>query len=152
MSPNALDSAFRLRPGQWLDVQIAVDDGPLFVPAAYLNVWALATATGWASVYPPGPFPGTTTIALVANQPTASGTFVATSIVRGRYAVRVYTSVLTHIVIDLTGVTIKGRGTLPAAQAQGQSGEGARSSKGNKGPSQGRRTRLVERFLSRLSR
>ena len=65
----------------------------------------------------------------------------------GRYAVRLYTSALAHLVLDLSGVTIKGR--QPAAA--GKQSEGRTGQRGE-APAQGRRSRLAERFLSRLSR
>ena len=151
MSAGALDATGQLKPLQWIDVELAVEDGPLDVPAAHLNVVAISDRAGYMKVYPPGPPPGTSTLNFPAKQPTANAAFVATSIVLGRYAVRLTTSVLTHLVLDLSGVTIKGRAAVPTA-AKAQSQAQAQNRTKSQGPSQGRRTRLAERFLSRLSR
>lgn len=146
-SAAALDSAGRVRPRQWIDVEVAVEDGPLDVPAAHVNLLAIGDTSGYASVYPPGDFPGTSTLNFAAKQATANAAFVGTRIVLGRHAVRLFSSVLAHLVLDLSGVTIKGNEPVPAA-ARAQ----ARTSKQSRGPSKGRRTRLAERLLSRLSR
>ena len=149
-STGALDSAGRLRPKQWIDVEVLVEDGSLVVTGAHLNVVAIGETAGYASIYPPGPFPGTSTVNFPASQATSNGAFIATGIVLGRHAVRLYSSALTHLVLDLTGVTLKGRAPTPAVAAKTQSklSQKARS----QAPSTGRRTRLTERLLDRLSR
>ena len=118
-SSNPFDAAFRLVPGAWLDVEVTVEDDDLEVPAAHLNVTVTgSTAAGFLTAYPPGDFPGISTLNWVAKQTIANHAFVATGIVLGRYAVRVRTNAATHVVIDLTGVTIKGGDPTPAAAAR----------------------------------
>lgn len=145
---GALDSTGRLRPRSWIDVEIAVEDGPLDVPAAHVNLLAIGETSGYASVYPPGASPGTSTLNFVARQATANAAFVGTRVVSGRFAVRLYSSALAHLVLDLSGVTIKGNEPTPAANAKVRASQRGRG----QGPSTGRRTRLAERLLRRLSR
>ncbi|GAA3627380.1 hypothetical protein [Microlunatus ginsengisoli] len=136
-SPGAYDSTFRLKAGAWLDVEVVVEGGDVIVPGAHLNVTSTgATSGGFLSVYPPGDFPGTSTVNYPGKMTIANGTFVGTGVVLGRYAVRVRASAPSHVVLDLTAVTIKGSAPEPAAQ------QAARSS---------RRARISHRLRSRLS-
>ena len=146
-SPDALDASGRLKPHQWVDVEIAIDEGPMDVPAAHVNVTAIGVTAGYLTVYPSGPFPVTSTLNYQPGQAIANGAFVATRIVLGKYAVRIYSSALTHVVLDLTGVTIKGN-----EPAVGNAKAKARAGKRGSAPAKGRRTRLAERLLDRLAR
>lgn len=145
-SSHAFGRSHRLLPGQWMDIEVAVDDGAMDVPAAYLNVLAIPQSGGYLSVYPPGPFPGTSTINFAAKRVTSGGAFVATGIVLGRHAVRVRASASCHVVVDLTGVTIKGSSPAPAVKANGH------SARRSNAPATGRRSRLAARMLRQLSR
>ncbi len=119
MSSGALDSAGRMTPKSWLDLEVAVEDADFIVPSAYLNVSAVSPVTnGYLSAYPPGDFPGTSTLNFQAKVTIANLAFVSTAIVQGRYAVRIYSSALTRVVADLTGVTIKGSDPSAGLAAQ----------------------------------
>ena len=142
-SVNAYDSSFRLQAGAWLDVEVTVEDADLEVPSAFLNVLAVgAQAGGFICVYPPVDRPGTSTLNFAKGSTIANGSFVATTIVQGRYAVRIYTSAATHVVLDLTGVTL--RGSNPPAEAA----EGARK----RAAAPRLRSELMRKLSRRLAR
>ncbi len=148
-SSGAYDSAFRLKPGAWLDVEVAVEEADSRIPGAYLNVTATGTeAVGYLTAYPPGDFTGTSTVNFGKGATIANGTFVATGIVLGRFAVRVRASAASHVILDLTGVTIEGTVATPnnkaAAKARRTQPSGATSGR--------LRSTLAARVLGRLSR
>jgi hypothetical protein len=147
-SPNPFDSRFRLVPGAWLDVEIALQEADAEIPAANLNLTVTGSdAAGYASVYPPGDFPGTSTLNWAARQTIANHAFIATGIVLGRFAVRVRTNAATHVVLDLTGVTIKGGAPTPGVNQKSST----RSSR-QRGALRARlRSSLADRLRSRLS-
>lgn len=118
-SSGAFDSQFRLRPGAWVDVEVIVAGREFDVQGAYVNLTATGSPTGgYLSVYPPHPtFPGTSTLNFAANQTLANAAFVGTGIVLGRFAIRVRASATTHVVLDLTGVTVLGNPGVPVAAA-----------------------------------
>ena len=137
-SAGAYDSSFKLNPGAWLDVEIVADAGDVIIPGAYLNVTSTGAArAGYLTVYPPGDFPGISTLNFPGGMTIANGTFVAAGVVLGRYAVRVRAATTpTHVVLDLTGVSLRGRAPEPELAA--------RSSEAS------RRTKLTSRFRSNL--
>ncbi len=121
-SSAAYDSEHRLKAGAWLDIQVAVESATFEIPAAWINLTAATpTANGYLTAYPPGDFPGTSTLNFQAKQSLANAAFVATGIVAGRFAIRVRTSTTTHVVVDLTGVTIKGNSAHSRRRGQGHS-------------------------------
>lgn len=148
-SSGAYDSDFRLKAGAWLDIEVAVDTQTFEIPAAWVNVTAASPlANGFLSVYPPGDFSGTSTLNFLAKQTLANAAFVATGIVAGRFAIRVRVTSPTHVVVDLSGVTIKGTSPTPAAAAQ-QKTRRMSTSKAKK--STASRAALTRRLRSTLS-
>ena len=145
-SSGALNSDGRLKPRSWIDVEVSVEDADFEVPSAYLNVVATGgDANGFLAVYPPGDYPGTSTLNFQARITLANGCFVATGIVEGRYAVRVYGNALTHVVLDLTGVTVRGGSPTAAAAQKTSSAKAARAAKRL-------RSTLTERVRRNVSR
>ena len=116
-SPGAFDSAGRLKASAWADIEAVAVTGEFETPGAWINATAAyPTGLGFLTVYPPGDYPGTSTVNYTKGVSIANGAFVATEIVAGRYAVRVRaTGTATHVVLDLTGLLIKG--SAPEAQA-----------------------------------
>lgn len=125
---NAFDAAGRLRAGAWIDVEIAAEEVGVDIPSAYLNVAAVTpVAGGFLTVYPPGDRPRTSTLNFQTSVTIANLAFVATRIVFGRYAVRVFTAQATHLLLDLTGVTIKGTSPTPVAASEADQQRTAKS-------------------------
>ena len=146
-SSAAYDSEHRLKAGAWLDIQVAVESATFEIPAAWINLTAATpTANGYLTAYPPGDFPGTSTLNFQAKQSLANAAFVATGIVAGRFAIRVRTSTTTHVVVDLTGVTIKGNSATPGAAAKATAKGGSSRAK-----STASRTSLTRRLRSTLT-
>jgi len=128
-SPEAFDSQHRLKAGAWIDIEIPINSSEFQIPSAFVNVTAVSpTATGWMAAYPPGPFPGTSTVNMTLNQTTSNSAFVATGEVLGKYAIRVITNQPAWVVVDLTGVTLMGGGQQ-AVQAQRLTGRAARTAR-----------------------
>ena len=121
-SPDAFDAQHRLKANAWIDIEIPIDTADFQIPSAYVNVTAvLPEFPGFVAVYPPGPFPGTSTVNLNPKLTVANSTFVATGQVLGKYAIRVLASQPVWVTVDLTGVTLMGGGQQ-AAQAQRTTG------------------------------
>lgn len=128
-SPDAFDDQHRLKAGAWIDIAIPIGQDQFQIPSAYVNLTAVfPTAPGFMAVYPPGPFPGTSTVNLTPKVTVANSAFVATGQVLGQYAIRVLTSQPAWVVVDLTGVTLMGGGQQ-AAQAQRATGRSARTAR-----------------------
>ena len=145
-SPNAIDSSGRLRPLSWIDISVEVVTGEFQIDAAYTNLLVVSPAAqGWVLIYPPGDRPPTSTMNFLTNQTVANAAFVATGIVLGHYAVRIFTTALTHLVLDLTGVTIRGTAAAPAAEHQARTA-------GKQGITARLRSTLTDRLWSSLSR
>lgn len=110
-SPNAFDRSFRLKAGAWMDIGIAPSD-IVGLAAVFVNVTAVHPVTsGFITVYPPGDRPVASTLNFSAGQTIANGTFSAAGVANeepGWYVVRIYSSAVTHVVLDLTGVTLFG--------------------------------------------
>lgn len=106
-SEAALDSRQRLKAGAWMDVAIApAGEGFIYVSAfANVSVYSPVRA-GELLVYPPGDRPGTTTVNFQAKRDISNGLFVSLEVVEGYYALRIWTSATTHVVLDLTGVVM----------------------------------------------
>ena len=144
-SSGAYDSAYRLKPGAWLDIEVAGMDG-FEMPAAWVNATVTSAQTnGFLSVYPPGDFPGTSTLNFSAKQTLANAAFVATGIVSGRFAIRVRTNAATHVVVDLTGVSIKGSG------APNSAGSARKNTSSQTPKSRATRAALTRRLRSTLT-
>ena len=62
-------------------------------------------------MYPPGVRPLTSTVNFEEGKSIANGAFILTGIAPeddAWYVIRIFTSAVTHLVIDLTGVTLRG--------------------------------------------
>jgi hypothetical protein len=151
-SASAWDSAHRLRKGAWIDVEVATVTGEFEIPGAWLNVTCLGPKSGGhVKVYPPGPVPVARTLSFPKSRTVSNGAFVATDIVSGRYAVRLYTTSTTHLVLDLTGVLVKGAAPVPAVLAEGKAAR--RSSNASKATLTRRlRSTLTDKFRATRSR
>ena len=110
-SVDAFDSSFRLKAGAWMDVGVV----PAFiygVDAAFLNITAVSPVrAGHITAYPPGDRPTTSTLNFIAGQNTANGAFIRTDIAPEEpkwFVVRIHTNAVTHVLVDLTGVTVRG--------------------------------------------
>lgn len=120
-SSAAWDSKFKLKAGAWIDVEAVPVTGEYDVPGGWVNLTAVSPAgKGYMSIFPPGQFPGTSTLNFKKGMNLANGAFIATGIVAGRYAFRIRTTRRTHVVLDLTGLVIKGAAPTPAGKSAGQ--------------------------------
>lgn len=125
-SSGAWDSSFRLKKGAWVDIEAAPVTNEYQTPGAWVNIVSVSSqANGNLAVYPPGTYPGTSTLNFTKGVTLANGAFVATGIVAGRHAIRIRASQPSHVVLDLTGLVIKGSQPTPAGKSAGQ---GKRSS------------------------
>lgn len=118
-SDNAFGADFQLRPYSWVDVLVApaADGGD--VPSVFVNLTAVKVSVGgYLSAYPPGAFPGTSTLNVTAGQTLANGAFVATGTVGDYYAIRVYTTAACWVIVDLTGAVVQGLPTAGSAAAR----------------------------------
>ncbi|BAK35556.1 hypothetical protein MLP_25420 [Microlunatus phosphovorus NM-1] len=149
-SSGAWDSTFRLKSGAWIDVEAVVVTGEYETPGAWVNIVSVSSqANGNLAVYPPGAYPGTSTLNFTKGVTLANGAFVGTGIVAGRYAIRIRASKPTHVVLDLTGLVIKGTAPTPTAgKASGQ----AKKRSSNAKLKRRLRSSLAERLRSNLER
>ncbi len=117
-SANAFDSKFRLKAGAWLDVGIIPTDF-VGLDAVFVNVTAVKPVkNGVLTAYPPGGRPLTSTVNFPKGQTVANGAFIGVGVARevnpdwpasaDWFVIRIYTTTVTHLVIDLTGVTLRG--------------------------------------------
>ncbi len=112
-SAGALDDAFRLRGRSWLDVAVGDYDDFSFLLGVFFNLTVARPATsGYLTAYPPDydERPIASTLNFLANANLSNGTYVAPSQVQDFWAVRIYASQTTHVVLDLTGITIASTG------------------------------------------
>lgn len=118
-STNAFDSSFRLKAGAWMDVGI-VPSSIYGVGAAFVNVTAVKPVTGGVmTVYPPGERPISSTLNFVAGQTTANAAFIRTGVAEEEpdwIVIRIYSNAVTHVVVDLTGVTLLGLSGVSGAK------------------------------------
>ena len=119
-STGALDANNRLKAGGWIDVGLTPADQNFTVESAFVNLTAVApVAAGFLSVYVPGARPNTSTLNVMARQTLANGAFVGVDVVEDTFAVRIFSSTTTHVLLDLTGVSLNdvpGPGATPAAR------------------------------------
>ena len=110
-SPDAFDSSFRLNAGAWMDVAIVPSD-VVGVDAAFVNVTAVTPLrAGVLTVYPPGDRPTVSTVNFARGQNTANGAFTGTDIASEDpdwSVIRIHSTAATHILVDLTGLTVRG--------------------------------------------
>jgi hypothetical protein len=118
-SAGAFTADFKLRPYSWVDVLVAPAAEGGDVPSVFVNLTAVKVSVGgYLSAYPPGTFPGTSTLNVAAGQTLANGAFVATGTVGDYYAVRIYSTAECWIVVDLTGAVVQGLPTAGSAAAR----------------------------------
>ncbi|HEX8489272.1 MAG TPA: hypothetical protein VF642_12060 [Propionibacteriaceae bacterium] len=110
-SADAFDSSFRLKAGAWMDVAIAPSD-VAGLDAVFANITAVQPVkTGFITAYPPGDRPGVSTLNFTAGQTIANGAFSSISVASEEpdwIVLRIYSSSVTHVVLDMTGVTLRG--------------------------------------------
>jgi len=106
-SPGALDSSQRLKGGAWIDVVVDAADSAFTLAAAFLNLTATkSTGTGYLTLYPPGPKPTPSSLNFTQGVTIANAAFVGVGVVGTSYAVRIYASTTTHVILDFTGATV----------------------------------------------
>lgn len=149
---DVFDATGRLRANGWIDVEIAAEEVGVDIPAAYLNATAVSpVGPGFLTVYPPGDRPGTSTLVFQKSVSIANQAFVATRIVFGRYAARIFTKQATHVTVDLTGVTIKGTSPTPAAADQADQQRSPDTGANTRATDQKRAASLASRLRSSLA-
>lgn len=158
-SKSAFTSAGRLRAKAWMDIEVAPVAGDYLLPSVHLNVQAISpTGNGQLKAYRPATsVPAMTNLHYVKKKAGACASFVATGIVQGRYVVRFYASGNTHVVVDLTGYTVKGDAPTPQAAANRKSAErqqrqGAKTSAQRAAIALRLRTALADRARDALGR
>lgn len=105
-SPSPYTTGSRLKAGAWLDLAVAMGDEDFTLEGAFLNVTSIdSLAGGFLATYRPGPRPQVATTRFAKGVTTTSSAFMALGVVNGDFAIRVYTSAATHVIIDVTGVT-----------------------------------------------
>lgn len=107
-SPNAFDSQHRLVAGAWMDVAVTNADSDYSVESVFVNLTVTGPlAPGFLKLYVPGTEkPPTSNLNYATGQIICNGSFVPAGVVDTYYAVRIFTSKTTHVVVDLTGLTI----------------------------------------------
>jgi len=110
-SADAFDSAGRLRSGAYMDVAVDTADADFTLEAAFLNLLSTgALGSGFLTAYPPGTRPLASTLNYTRGLNLANGSFVALGTVTvadsSFFAVRIYSSGTTHVVIDLNGAVV----------------------------------------------
>jgi hypothetical protein len=114
-SANAFRSDFKLNQGAWVDVLVAPTADGFDLSSVFINLTAVsANASGFLAVYPPGSYPGTSTLNVAKGQTVANSAFVAVREVDdpatnvSYYAVRVYGTAESFLIVDLTGAIVQG--------------------------------------------
>jgi hypothetical protein len=130
-SPDAFDSKFRLKANAWLDVGIIPTDF-YGLDAVFVNVTAVKPLkNGVLAVYPPGDRPVSSTVNYQAGVTIANGAFIPAGIGKSSadwpdaenwISIRIHTTGVTHLVVDLTGVTLRGISGSQSTRV-GQSGQ-----------------------------
>lgn len=119
-SAGAVTTNGQIKAGGYIDVAIAPSEFA-GLAAVYVNVTAVTpTTNGFIVVYPPGDRPGTSTLNFVKRQTIANSTFILSGVAdedEDWTVVRIYTSALTHILLDLTGVSLLGITSTGSAAA-----------------------------------
>lgn len=123
-SPNAFGPDFKLRKNAYVDILVAPTAEGFDLPSVFINLTAVdANGTGFLTAYPPGAYPGTSTLNVVRGQTVANAAFVAAREVDlasgdSYYAIRVLTTAECWILVDLTGAVISGLPTANPAAAR----------------------------------
>lgn len=106
-SSNAFDAEHRLVRGGWLDLDVLAASEVFSAQAVFANVTVTdPQAGGYLTVCPPGPKSPTSSVNFVKGQTVANGGFFSVGLVEDYFAIRVYASATTHVVVDVTGYTV----------------------------------------------
>lgn len=90
-------------------VGIASGPGDFTVEGAFLNVTSIdSLGNGFLATYRPGTRPQVATTRFLKGVVATSSAFMALGVVDDAFAIRVYTSTSTHVIIDVTGVSVTG--------------------------------------------
>ena len=116
-SPDAFDSKFRLKANSWLDVGIIETDF-VGLDAVFVNVTAVKPLkNGVVTAFPSGDRPVSSTLNYQQGVTLANGAFIMCGIPKENpdwpdadewIAIRIHTTAAIHLVVDLTGVTLRG--------------------------------------------
>ena len=130
-SATAFDSSNRLQGTNWLDLIISKADQPEYsVQAALLNITVTGTDTkGFLTVYLPGARPNASTLNWATGQTIANSAFTAVGVVSTYYAVRIYVSTTTHIIVDITG---ENSTAVPGPKAPAQTARARQTNRRNR--------------------
>ena len=136
-SANAFTSDFKLKAGSYIDVLVAPTQDSFGLPSIFINLTAVAANNGgFLAAYPPGAYPGTSTLNVAKGQTVANGAFVAVRTVGDFYAIRIYTTAECWVIVDITGAVAQG---VPLGATGARRAAGARPS-------------IVKQMLAKLGR
>lgn len=104
---TGLDANGKLKAGAWIDVLVDTATDDVTLTAAFLNLTSTQASTnGFLFAYPPGDRPTGSTTSYQKGVTTASSCLAALDVVKDSFAVRVYSSSPTHVIVDLTGLLV----------------------------------------------
>lgn len=110
-SPDAFDADFRVKANSWIDVAI-IEANYVGLEGVFTNVTVTGpTSSGYVTAYPPGPKPSSSTLNFVKGQTIANAAFVLSGVAQeddGWYVIRLFTTAPAHLVLDFSGVTVRG--------------------------------------------
>jgi hypothetical protein len=114
-SAAPFDSAGRLKAGAYIDVAVAATDEVALI-GVFLNLTAFeSTAAGFLEIYTPGPRSNRPTLRYPRNVAVANFAFVGPEPGEEFYAVRIYASSPTRVLLDLVGAVTGFAPSGPAA-------------------------------------
>ena len=121
---GGLDASGKLKAGAYIDIAVAESNGDFTYDAAFLNLTSTgATGNGYLFAYPPGERTTGSTTQYQKGVTGASSCLAALAVVDGYYAVRVYSSALSHVIVDLTGLLVT---SVPGVDAPAKAKKSAR--------------------------
>lgn len=127
-SAGAFDASYRLKGGHWLDLAVFPADDVFSIQAIHANLTvAASTGSGYLTAYPPGDRPAVSALNYGKAQTVANGGFFAVDVTENHFALRIYTTATTHVIVDLTGYTLSQQ-PGPLADARRRSAARARRS------------------------
>lgn len=107
LDTSGLDSSGKLKAGKYIDVVVDSATEGYTVDAVFLNLTSTgSTANGYLSAYPPGDRPNVSTLSYSKAVTIANFALASTGIVGSSFVVRIYSSALTHVIIDQTGALV----------------------------------------------
>ncbi len=116
-SAASLSAEGRLRAGEWIDVGIVQSGDDYELQGLFANLTVVgALAAGYASAYPPGVRPLSSSINFTKGQTIANFAVVGLGLVQGWHTVRLHTSAETWIILDITGGISVGSSQAPLAK------------------------------------